>query len=47
LVDRETLKRQLDGAAHVFDTRTRAEFRGDDALNRSRSGARHLSHADC
>src|SRR5215469_5063378 len=26
LVDRETLKLQLDGKAHVFDTRTRAEF---------------------
>jgi len=50
LVDRETLKRQLDGAAHVFDTRTRAEFTGEDARNRARSGhlpgARHLSHAD-
>ena len=30
LVDRETLKRQLDGDAHVFDTRTRAEFTGED-----------------
>jgi thiosulfate/3-mercaptopyruvate sulfurtransferase len=50
LVDRETLKRQLDSAAHVFDTRTRAEFTGEDMRNRSRSGhlpgARHLSHAD-
>ena len=50
LIDRETLKRQLDGAAHVFDTRTRAEFSGEDARNRSRSGhlpgARHLSHTD-
>ena len=50
LIDRETLKPQLEGAAHVFDTRTRAEFTGDDARNRSRSGhlpgARHLSHAD-
>src|ERR1700757_4443753 len=50
LIDRETLKRQLEGAAHVFDTRTRAEFTGDDARNRSRSGhlpgARHLSHTD-
>jgi thiosulfate/3-mercaptopyruvate sulfurtransferase len=54
LVDRETLKRQLDGAAqveaHVFDSRTRAEFTGEDARNRPRSGhlpgARHLSHAD-
>jgi thiosulfate/3-mercaptopyruvate sulfurtransferase len=50
LVDRETLKRQLDGGAHVFDTRTRAEFTGEDARNRARSGhlpgARHLSHTD-
>jgi thiosulfate/3-mercaptopyruvate sulfurtransferase len=50
LIDRETLKRQLDGAAQVFDTRTRAEFTGEDARNRARSGhlpgARHLSHAD-
>jgi thiosulfate/3-mercaptopyruvate sulfurtransferase len=50
LADRETLKRQLGGAAHVFDTRTRAEFTGEDARNRTRSGhlpgARHLSHAD-
>jgi thiosulfate/3-mercaptopyruvate sulfurtransferase len=29
LVDRETLKRQLDGDAHVFDTRTRTEFTGE------------------
>jgi thiosulfate/3-mercaptopyruvate sulfurtransferase len=50
LVDRETLKLQLDGKAHVFDTRTRAEFTGEDTRNRPRSGhlpgARHLSHAD-
>ena len=50
LIDRETLKRQLGAEAHVFDTRTRAEFTGEDARNRSRSGhlpgARHLSHAD-
>jgi thiosulfate/3-mercaptopyruvate sulfurtransferase len=50
LVDRETLKRQLDGAAHVFDSRTRAEFTGEDMRNRTRGGhlpgARHLSHAD-
>jgi thiosulfate/3-mercaptopyruvate sulfurtransferase len=50
LVDRETLKRQLDGEAHVFDTRTRAEFTGEDMRNRTRGGhlpgARHLSHAD-
>jgi thiosulfate/3-mercaptopyruvate sulfurtransferase len=50
LVDRETLKRQLDGDAHVFDSRTRAEFTGEDMRNRTRGGhlpgARHLSHAD-
>lgn len=50
VVDRETLKRQLGGEAHVFDTRTRAEFTGEDARNRPRSGhlpgARHLSHVD-
>lgn len=50
LVDRETLKRQLDGEAHVLDTRTRAEFTGEDMRGRPRSGhlpgARHLSHTD-
>ena len=50
LVDRETLKRQLPGGAQVFDTRTRAEFTGEDMRNRTRGGhlpgARHLSHAD-
>ena len=50
LVDRETLKRQVDRDAQVFDTRTRAEFTGADTRNRARSGhlpgARHLSHAD-
>jgi thiosulfate/3-mercaptopyruvate sulfurtransferase len=50
LVDRETLRDQLDGRAHVFDTRTRAEFTGEDTRNRARSGhlpgARHLSHVD-
>jgi thiosulfate/3-mercaptopyruvate sulfurtransferase len=50
LVDRETLKRQLDGDAQVFDTRTRAEFTGEDMRNRTRGGhlpgARHLAHAD-
>jgi len=50
LVDRETLRDQLDGRAHVFDTRTRAEFTGEDARKRVRSGhlpgARHLSHVD-
>jgi thiosulfate/3-mercaptopyruvate sulfurtransferase len=50
LVDRETLRDQLDGRADVFDTRTRAEFTGEDARNRARSGhlpgARHVSHVD-
>jgi thiosulfate/3-mercaptopyruvate sulfurtransferase len=50
LVDRTTLKRQLDGDAHVFDSRTRAEFTGEDTRNRARRGhlpgARHLSHVD-
>jgi thiosulfate/3-mercaptopyruvate sulfurtransferase len=50
LVDRETLKHQLDGKAHVFDSRTRAEFTGEDMRKRTRGGhlpgARHLSHAD-
>jgi thiosulfate/3-mercaptopyruvate sulfurtransferase len=50
LVDRETLRDQLDGRAQVFDTRTRAEFTGEDSRNRARSGylpgARHLSHVD-
>jgi thiosulfate/3-mercaptopyruvate sulfurtransferase len=50
LVDRESLRDQLDGRAQVFDTRTRAEFTGEDARNRARSGhlpgARHLSHVD-
>jgi thiosulfate/3-mercaptopyruvate sulfurtransferase len=50
IIDRETLKRQLDGAAQVFDSRTRAEFTGEDSRNRPRAGhlpgARHLSHAD-
>src|SRR5207302_10947670 len=35
LIDRETLRDQLDGRAHVFDTRTRAEFTGEDARNRA------------
>jgi thiosulfate/3-mercaptopyruvate sulfurtransferase len=50
LVDRETLKRQLGGEAQVFDTRTRAEFTGEDMRKRTRGGhlpgARNLSHAD-
>jgi thiosulfate/3-mercaptopyruvate sulfurtransferase len=50
LVDREALKAQLDGAARVFDSRTRAEYTGEDSRNRPRGGhlpgARHLSHAD-
>lgn len=50
VVDRHALKRQLDDAAQVFDSRTHAEFTGEDARGRARSGhlpgARHLSHAD-
>ena len=50
LVDRATLKGQLDGDAHVFDTRTRAEFTGEDQRKNKRGGhvpgARHLSHTD-
>jgi len=50
VVDRHALKRQLGGAAQVFDSRTRAEFTGEDARGRTRSGhlpgARHLSHAE-
>ncbi len=50
VIDRETLKQQLDGDAQVFDSRTRAEFTGEDMRNRARGGhlpgARHLSHAD-
>ncbi len=50
LIDRETLRRQLDGEAHVFDTRTRAEFTGEDMRKRTRGGhlpgARQLSHVD-
>jgi len=51
LVDRQTLKHDLDvSAAHVFDTRTRAEFTGEDKRKNARGGhlpgARHLSHVD-
>ncbi len=50
VVDRATLKTQLNGTAHVFDSRTRAEFTGDDARGRPRGGhlpgARHISHVD-
>ena len=50
VVDRQTLKTQLDGAAQVFDSRTRAEYTGEDARGRPRGGhlpgARHLSHVD-
>jgi thiosulfate/3-mercaptopyruvate sulfurtransferase len=50
VVDRETLKSQVGGAAHVFDSRTRAEFTGEDSRGRPRGGhlpgARHLSHVD-
>ena len=50
LVDRTVLKGQLNGGAHVFDSRTQAEFTGEDSRGRPRAGhlpgARHLSHAD-
>jgi thiosulfate/3-mercaptopyruvate sulfurtransferase len=50
VVDRETLKTQLNGAAQVFDSRTLKEFTGEDSRGRTRSGhlpgARHLSHVD-
>jgi thiosulfate/3-mercaptopyruvate sulfurtransferase len=50
VVDRALLKQQLDGQAQVFDSRTRAEFTGEDSRGRPRGGhlpgARHLSHAD-
>jgi hypothetical protein len=43
-------KRQLDGNAHVFDTRTRSRFTGEDKRGRTRGGhlpgAQHLSHTD-
>jgi thiosulfate/3-mercaptopyruvate sulfurtransferase len=49
LVDRATLQAQLDGSA-VFDSRTLAEYTGEDSRGRMRAGhlpgARHLSHAD-
>lgn len=50
LIDRATLKRQLNGEAHVFDSRTRAEYTGEDQRKNPRGGhlpgARQLSHAD-
>jgi thiosulfate/3-mercaptopyruvate sulfurtransferase len=51
VVDRQSLKQDLDNsAANVFDTRTRAEFTGEDNRGRPRGGhlpgARHLSHVD-
>jgi thiosulfate/3-mercaptopyruvate sulfurtransferase len=50
LVDRATLKSQLNGEAYVFDTRTRPEFTGEDPRKNARGGhlpgARHLSHTD-
>jgi thiosulfate/3-mercaptopyruvate sulfurtransferase len=50
LVDRMTLKQQLDGRAHVFDTRTAAEFTGQDQRKNPRGGhlpgARLLPHAN-
>jgi len=50
VIDRETLKSQLNGAAQVFDSRTLKEFTGEDSRGRPRGGhlpgARHLSHVD-
>ena len=50
LVDRATLKSQLNGDAHVFDTRTTPEFTGQDQRKNARGGhlpgARNLSHTD-
>jgi thiosulfate/3-mercaptopyruvate sulfurtransferase len=51
LVDRQTLKHQLEAKqADVFDTRTRAEFTGEDKRKNARGGhlpgARQLSHVD-
>lgn len=50
LIDRATLKAQLETEAHVFDTRTRAEYTGEDPRKNKRGGrlpgARHLSHTE-
>ena len=50
LVDSATLKIQLNGDAQVFDTRTLAEYTGEDQRKNPRGGhlpgARHLSHTD-
>ncbi len=50
LVERTTLRDQLDGQAHVFDTRTPKEYSGEDQRKNPRGGhlpgARNLSHTD-
>lgn len=49
LVDRATLKAELDGDARVFDARSAGEYSGEDLRRNSRGGhlpgARWLSHA--
>jgi thiosulfate/3-mercaptopyruvate sulfurtransferase len=49
LVDRKTLKVELDGGARIFDARTPAEFAGQDLRRNARGGhlpgARLLPHA--
>jgi thiosulfate/3-mercaptopyruvate sulfurtransferase len=50
LVERTTLRDQLDGQAHVFDTRTPKEYSGEDQRKNPRGGhlpgARNLSHSE-
>jgi thiosulfate/3-mercaptopyruvate sulfurtransferase len=49
LVDRQTLKAEIDGEARIFDARTAAEFAGDDLRRNARGGhlpgARLVPHA--
>jgi len=49
LVDRATLKAELDGDVRIFDARTAGEYRGEDLRANPRGGhlpgARWLSHA--
>lgn len=50
LYDRERLKAEVGTKAQVYDTRTRAEYTGEDPRKNARGGhlpgARHLSHVD-
>ena len=50
LVDRQTLKAELDADVRIFDARTAGEFAGDDLRRNSRGGhlpgARLLPHAN-